>query len=108
MAFADAESTRQRLRLHGWCLIPPAMATVPTDMLATLGPVLPTPQTGANHHDLKAYNRDSAPPASMSAITGTEAQPMHTDAAYYHLPPHFIALQCLEPGEAYCPTQVWR
>ena len=32
---------------------------------------------------------------------------MHTDAAYYPLPPRYIALQCLEPGEATCPTHIW-
>jgi hypothetical protein len=43
----------------------------------------------------------------MSAATGTDAQPMHTDGAYYHVPPRYIGLQCIELGKADCPTLVW-
>jgi hypothetical protein len=101
------ESTPRDLESNGWCFIPPALATAPADILAALGPLLPFRRNGSIHHDLKPYRRDLAPRASMSAITGTDEQPMHTDAAYYPRPPRYIALQCIEPGEAPCPTHVW-
>jgi len=106
MALAGSDLLR-RLLSNGWCVMPPGLAIAPMDFLSTLGPLLLSHATRTYHYDLRPCDKDSAPPASMSAITGTDAQPMHTDGAYYHLPPHFIALQCLEPGEAECPTHVW-
>ena len=107
MALADAELLRHQLSLDGWCVKPSDATKTPKDVLKGLGSFLPLLSTGAYHQDLKPYDKNSAPPASMSATTGTNAQPMHTDGAYYHLPPRYIALQCLDPGEAYCPTHVW-
>ena len=58
-------------------------------------------------HELKPYKRAQAPPNSMSARIGTDAQPIHTDAAFWPRPPRYIALQCINPGEANCPTCIW-
>ncbi|TLU70634.1 TauD/TfdA family dioxygenase [Lichenicoccus roseus] len=43
----------------------------------------------------------------MSAQTGLDAQPRHTDAAFLPRPPRYIALQCLKVGEGFCPTILW-
>jgi alpha-ketoglutarate-dependent taurine dioxygenase len=107
MALADSELMRQQLLLDGWCVIPSALTATPKELLAGLGTLARLHPTRACHQDLRPYDKNSAPSGSMSATIGTDAQPMHTDGAYYHLPPHYIALQCLEPGEAYCPTHVW-
>jgi len=64
-------------------------------------------RAGADFEDLKPRERDAAPRGSMSSITGTGAQPMHTDGAYLPQPPSHIALWCLDPGEAHCPTHLW-
>jgi hypothetical protein len=106
MALAET-SLLQSLLSEGWCLVPSDLALKPTDILKNVGPLLPSRTSSRYYQDLRSYNKASAPQASMSATIGTDAQPMHTDCAYYHLPPHYIALQCLEPGEAYCPTHVW-
>ncbi len=87
----------------GYPLTAPA---TPRELLAHLGPFLQVRHTGLDHQDLKPLTRDEAPPRSMSAVTGTDAQPMHTDGAYYPRPPHYIAFHCIEPGEASCPTIV--
>jgi Taurine catabolism dioxygenase TauD, TfdA family len=34
-------------------------------------------------------------------------QPMHTDAAYFPIPPRYIMFECIEPGETACQTHVW-
>jgi alpha-ketoglutarate-dependent taurine dioxygenase len=107
MTVVDPELVRPQVLLEGWCAIPSVPAMTATGILATLSPLLSSGVTHVYHHDLKPYDKHSAPRGSMSATTGTDAQPMHTDGAYCHLPPRFIALQCLEPGEAHCPTDVW-
>ena len=107
MTLASSKFVKQQLLLNGWHLIRPKLATNPLEILAPLGRILPSRATGAQHHDLAPYEKNIAPPYSMSATTGTAPQPMHTDGAYYHLPPHYIALQCVEIGEAYCPTHLW-
>jgi len=61
-----------------------------------------------DHVDLKPPTKMSASPHSMSSIVGTDAQPMHTDGAYEKVPPRFIALYCIDPGETQCPTIIWR
>jgi L-asparagine oxygenase len=108
MTLVDANLLmRQLVTFEGWCIIPPELAIRPVpDILAVLGPLLPADQTQTCCRELVPYDRKWAPPGSMSAMTGTAAQPMHTDGAYFHLPPRYIALECVDPGEAYCPTHV--
>lgn len=101
-----AEMISGELKASGWWLIPPGLATVPVDILSTLGPLIPS-REGLPHRDLVPHKKTSAPHASMSATTGAGEQPMHTDAAYYSTSPRYIAFQCLEPGETSCPTRVW-
>jgi hypothetical protein len=91
----------------GWYRVTTRSTKVPTDILRTLGPPFHPLLGSTDYHDLRPYDKHSAPPGSMSATMGTGAQPMHTDGAFHHLPPRYIALQCIEPGEAYCPTRLW-
>lgn len=105
MCSPRTELTLCELSARGWCYIP-APANEPEDILAALGPILSL-RSGSSYHDLIPYDKESAPPFSMSATIGTDAQPMHTDAAYYPLPPRYVALQCLETGKTPCPTHVW-
>jgi len=100
----DAGLARRRLLLDGWCLLAPRSTMTIDDVLAVLGPLASSRSIRIHCCDLRPYDKDSAPPASMSATTGTNAQPLHTDGAYCHVPPRYVALQCLEPGEARCPT----
>jgi hypothetical protein len=80
-------------------------APPPIDFLPALGPLILS-RDRASHRDLVVYSRASAPLASMSARTGEDGQPMHTDGAYDPCPPRYIVFQCLDPGEAACPTNV--
>lgn len=91
----------------GWIWIPSNSYIDTPKLLSKLGPIIPSRHGGAGHHDLRPYRHEEAPPASMSAITGLGPQPMHTDAAYQPRPPRYIALQCVNPGEATCHTHVW-
>jgi hypothetical protein len=106
MEVEDTPSLLERLSVDGWSVIVSASAEGITPLLSGLGPLIHA-ASRTDHHDLIPYEKHAAPPASMSALTGTEAQPMHTDGAYYHLPPRYVILQCLNPGEAYCPTRIW-
>jgi alpha-ketoglutarate-dependent taurine dioxygenase len=103
----DQKAIKQELAARGWCWISSEPAADLASLLVSLGPVLAERRTGSEHQDLRPFTRDTAPPGSMSAITGTRAQPMHTDAAYYPRPPRYVAFLCLEAGEAPCPTLVW-
>jgi alpha-ketoglutarate-dependent taurine dioxygenase len=106
MAWAESAQARQ-LSLSGWYKTPSRFGGVPTDILRTLGPPFRSHPSNTHHHDLRPYDKHLAPSGSMSATIGTDAQPMRTDGAFHHLPPRYIALQCIEPGEAYCQTHVW-
>jgi hypothetical protein len=99
-------STLRELNLNGWCVIESSLSDDTSKMLSALGPIVPSRQLSLDSVDLKPYEKNDAPRLSMSENTGTGSQPMHTDAAYYALPPRYIALQCIDPGEATCPTLV--
>lgn len=61
----------------------------------------------ADYRDLSPLEKADARPGSMSAMVGKDAQPMHTDGAYLHLPPRYTVLMCMNPGETDCPTTLW-
>ncbi len=102
------ESARllQWLTSTGWLFIPGTLGIDPQGILSMLGPIIPT-RWGSPYLDLVPHTKDSASPASMSSMIGMDEQPMHTDSAYSPLPPKYLALQCINPGEASCPTHVW-
>jgi hypothetical protein len=95
------------LKEIGWAWFEPSLHPDPCIILANLGPIIPSRRQSADYHDIRVYRREDAPPFSMSAIIGTGPQPMHTDGAHLPEPPRHIALQCINPGEAPCPTHVW-
>jgi Taurine catabolism dioxygenase TauD, TfdA family len=107
MTSTHGESLKLALKNAGWCSISPPIARNLPELIKSLGPLLPRGRGKSGYSDLKPYSRATAPPASMSAITGTSAQPAHTDGAYLPSPPRYVALQCLDTGEAPCPTVVW-
>jgi hypothetical protein len=99
---------RKQLEAEGWAWIPASSGIALDALLADLGPVMPSSLGG--DHDAKAlrpFSKESAPLRSMSSITGIDEQPMHTDAAYFPWPPHYLAFECVDPGETDCPTYVW-
>lgn len=100
------EAIAHDLASNGWCYLKPFEAVVPARIIETLGPLM-FRNNGEVYCDLIPYNKEVAPPSSMSAITGTKAQPRHTDAAFLPLPPRYIVLQCLQVGEGRCPTLLW-
>jgi alpha-ketoglutarate-dependent taurine dioxygenase len=104
---SNQTATADDLAINGWSLLSPSDALDPVMILAGLGRVIPSQKDGIEYHDLQVYDRASAPRLSMSAFTGTDAQPMHTDAAYAPMPPRYIALQCIETGGSDCPTHLW-
>jgi hypothetical protein len=107
MVRPNLASLWRELESAGWCWLPAASEREAATVLGGLGRFLPARRDGGDSQIFKPYSRETAPAASMSAVTGTDAQPMHTDAAYYPLPPRYIAFSCIDPGEAPCPTLVW-
>jgi hypothetical protein len=102
----EAAAIPAELGTNGWMFIPADLVTRPSDIFSPLGRPIPS-RNGGLYHDLAPYTKAAAPRASTSASTGTDRQPMHTDAAFDPSPPRYIVFQCLDPGEASCPTQVW-
>jgi alpha-ketoglutarate-dependent taurine dioxygenase len=107
MGIVDQHSIERALNASGWCWLPPAAVEDPLEFLRLLGPKVTAKRGGPNHHELRPYTRENAPLGSMSAMTGTDAQPRHTDAAYVPEPPRYTVLQCLAEGERPCPTWLW-
>jgi hypothetical protein len=102
----ESERILQQLASRGWLFMPATLGIDSREILSTLGPLIPS-RWGSPYLDLIPYTTASAPPASMSSIVGTDEQPMHTDLAYCALPPKYVVLQCVNPGEVSCPTRVW-
>jgi hypothetical protein len=96
-----------QLKEKGWLCLPTAIANTTPEIVSRLGPIIPPARGEADYRDLVPYEAALAPPSSMSSITGTGEQPMHTDSAYLPTPPRFIALHCLNAGEFPCPTHLW-
>ena len=107
MNWFDPQAVRNHLAEKSWVLISSPIESGIPELIRGLGPVIPPVRGGAEHRDLIPYEAASAPPESMSSITGTGEQPMHTDSAYLPTPPRFIALHCLDAGEFSCPTHLW-
>lgn len=95
------------LKVHGWARIQDSSNSLLTSLLCSLETSVASTSASRKPSVLRPYSQCEAPRASMSSITGLSAQPMHTDAAYYPLPPRYIVFFCSEPGEAECPTYVW-
>jgi Taurine catabolism dioxygenase TauD, TfdA family len=105
-ASALAQDLHLAIRREGWAWIP-NLPGMDFDALASaIGPVIKC-RAGETRKALVPYSIDAAPRYSMSAITGTGAQPMHTDCAYFLLPPRYVMLRCESPGEAQCCTHLW-
>ena len=68
-----------------------AFQTAPIDLLSNRRNGSPESEV------LRPYTREEARPGSMSATTGTGAQPLHTDGAHLIRPPRYIALACERP-----------
>jgi alpha-ketoglutarate-dependent taurine dioxygenase len=105
-ACARARDLLVTVRREGWAWIP-AAAGADIDRLApAIGPVMKS-RTGEIRKSLLPYSIETAPRRSMSAVTGTGPQPMHTDGAYFRNPPRYVMLRCESPGESQCCTNLW-
>ncbi|RRQ52573.1 TauD/TfdA family dioxygenase [Sphingorhabdus wooponensis] len=55
---------------------------------------------------VRPQSREDAPRRSLSAITGFDRQPLHTDQAHIAKPAQFVLLECLEGGDNPCATEI--
>lgn len=94
------------VRREGWVWIPAACGIDIELLVPSLGTIVRT-RDGNDVKVLRPYSATAAPRVSMSAVTGTGPQPMHTDYAYMLRPPRLVMLECQDPGEAECCTRVW-
>jgi hypothetical protein len=101
------EGLRRTITDQGWVWLAAALNADPNTIAGLLGVSIPTRLGSCKVIDLRPYSRDEAPRASMSALVGQDAQPMHTDAAYFSVPPRYIMFECIDPGETVCQTHVW-
>ena len=54
---------------------------------------------------LRPATSAEAKPASLSAVVGLDAQPLHTDGAHLNRVPDYVLLWCTEPSAT--PTHIW-
>jgi len=93
---------------RGWAWLPTGLDIEVDKLARAIGPAIPPRLVGRRDYKIvRPYSSDEAPRNSMSARTGTGPQPMHTDSAYIPLPPRYVMLSCLSPGESECPTRLW-
>ncbi len=98
---------RERLDSIGWVWLPASLNIAWRALANAFGVPIPGRLGREPIVELRPYSQSNAPKSSMSAIVGHSAQPMHTDAAYYPLPPRHVILSCIDAGESKCPTQLW-
>ena len=96
----------ENFRVAGWCVLRSRHEGLALPKLSSLLDPSDPRRSSLPYRDLRPYSRENAPPHSMSAIVGTDCQPFHTDASYLPSPPRFVVLECLDPGEAPCPTRI--
>jgi hypothetical protein len=102
-----AQELKARVHQEGWAWISAGAGIDLGGLARTLGLIV-SPRTGGGDRKLlRPYSTDRAPPYSMSAVTGTGPQPMHTDCAYLPCPPRYVMLACVSPGESECRTRLW-
>ena len=99
---------RETLSCAGWVYLAPQSGRETDALIRSLGPSIPSGPPDSAYHDLRPYAADEAPRRSMSSFVGMGQQPMHTDRAHTPIPPRYVLLLCLDPGEHPCPTQLWK
>lgn len=103
---AVARHLRDLVRKQGWAYLKDVPLLDADELAASIGQVLRI-SNGDSSKILKPYSIGQAPPGSMSSMTGTGSQPMHTDKANSIIPPRFLLFTCIDPGESQCPTEIW-
>lgn len=94
-------------REKGWASIEGANLDLFRHQAGWLGwTVVPSRKDGPPIDALKAKTGEDAPKRSLSAITGTGQQPLHTDGAHHLSPPDLVFLAVEEPSTV--PTLLWR
>lgn len=93
--------------------LPPAAAPVPLSTAAVitreanaLGLLAAHNRVGEDPlSTLRPTTAADAKPASLSAVVGLDAQPLHTDGAHLKRVPDYVLLWCAEPSAT--PTRIW-
>lgn len=73
---------------------------------ASLGRPLPEPRDGVMVKTIRPTPSNGAVKNTLSERYGMGAFPLHTEAAYWRLPPRFLLLYCRNPGETNRATEV--
>ena len=92
-------SIRKTIANQGYCLVE---GTTETDMWA-IASDLGVPRYETRDKQvvklIRPHSKGLSEPNTLSSRYGTGTFPFHTDAAYWHTPPRFLLLRCLDPGE---------
>jgi hypothetical protein len=110
LKFAMAEAATQikeQVRIAGWAFLPAPHGIDWPILAQTFGIPVATQIARDLVLELRPRSKSDAPKGTMSSFVGYSAQPMHTDAAYYPLPPRYVILTCINAGESTCPTHLW-
>jgi hypothetical protein len=101
----DLDTTCSQLSKRGWTFVRKPKRFSAEGLSRSLG--WSSLRPGDEAAELTPKSREASRPGTMSAIIGMDAQPMHTDGANRSLPPRFLVFECLNAGEAPCPTNIW-
>jgi len=98
---------RSDLASRGFALLKAVGAEKALDVARALG----TPRADSRSQELARQIRPQEAatsfPNSLSATYGIEAFPLHSEAAYWPLPPRYVVLGCENPGSGHRPTTLW-
>ncbi|WP_295818114.1 hypothetical protein [uncultured Microbacterium sp.] len=100
----DIDEILTDLRRDGWATANGKPADL-SSALARHGYRSAHTQRGAARQILRPLKIGDAPPRSMSARYGLDAQPLHSDGAHLRVPPDVVVLAAAEPNST--PTMLW-
>jgi hypothetical protein len=102
----DLEDVREELAANGFAVRDGTLADVRLASIISHGWTAAPQKAGALVSRLRPMDMTQAPPRTLSAVHGLEAQPLHTDGAHLQRLPDIIVLHAPQPAAT--PTVVWK
>lgn len=103
--FSSTDNVISRLLQRGWLCSQDAHLA-PRDASPLLQNLTSSFQIQGLPQIVRPQSRGEAPRRSLSAFTGFDRQPLHTDQAHIATPAQFVLLECLEGGDVPCTTEI--
>ena len=106
MPTIDLEDVNKELTSNGFALRDGTLSDVRLASILSRGWTMARQRAGASVSRLRPMDVTEAPPRTLSAVHGLNAQPLHTDGAHLKRMPDVIVLHAPQPTAT--PTVVWK